>query len=392
MPWNKVDIVKLRKQFIEEYLGQEFANFSALCNSYGISRKTGYKWQDRFMNGGFENLIDRSSTPINQPNRTPDDICQLIIATKHTHTYWGPKKILDYLKRHEPTKALPADSTAGLILDRAGLVKPRKKRWSVPADEQAFTKSDQNNQVWGVDYKGQFKLGNGEMCYPLTITDDSSRYLLRCQALQSTCRSDAQDWMEHTFREYGLPDAIRSDNGSPFASIAAGGISRLSKWWIQLGIRPQRIKPGHPQQNGRHERMHKSLKEATTKPSSYSQKKQQKQFDDFLHEFNHERSHEALGRKLPCEIYQPSIRQYPERLPEIIYDEGKHVRKVKRSGEIKWKNTHIYISQVLSGDYISLEKINNDVWEVRYGFYKLGIIRGKDMKLERATQWHKKSC
>jgi len=191
-----------------------------------------------------------------------------------------------------------------------------------------------------------------------------------------------------TFREYGLPDAIRSDNGSPFTSIVAGGISRLSKWWIQLGIQPQRIKPCHPQQNGRHERMHKSLKEATTKPSSYSQKKQQKQFDDFLHE----RSHEALGRKLPSEVYQPSTHQYPERLEEIIYDEGIQVRKVTRSGEIKWRNTHIYISQVLSGEYISLAEIDNDVWEVRYSFYKLGILRGKDMKPERATQWHKKSC
>jgi transposase InsO family protein len=392
MSWKEVDIVQLRKQFIEEYLGQHYANFTVLCDGYGISRKTGYKWQRRFMNGGFNNLVDKSSAPINTPNQTPDDICQLIIETKLSHPYWGPKKILDYLKRHEPSKTLPADSTAGLILDRVGLVKRRKKRWTVPANEQAFNDTQENNQVWGVDYKGQFKLGNGNFCYPLTITDNNARYLLRCKALRSTHRVDAQSVMEHTFREFGLPQAIRSDNGSPFASIAAGGISRLSKWWIQLGIRPERIKPGHPQQNGRHERMHKSLKEATTKPASYSEKGQQKQFDDFLHEFNFERSHEALGRKRPCEIYKPSPREYPEQLPEIIYDEGLHVRKVKRSGEIKWRNTHIYISQVLSHDFISLEEIDDDVWEIRYGFYRLGIVRGKDMKLERATQWHKKSC
>ena len=390
MPWKENDIVKLRKQFIEEYLGNDYPSFSFLCASYGIARPTGYKWRNRFMQGGFNGLADRSSAPKIIQHQTPDDISQLIIETKLRFKHWGPKKILDYLKRHNPELTLPADSTAGEILKREGLVKKRKKRWSVPANEQAFSEITMNNQVWGIDYKGQFKLGNGEMCYPLTITDSYSRYLLCCQTLQSTCFVDAKYWMEEVFKKYGLPDAIRSDNGSPFASIAAGGISRLSMWWIQLDIRPERIKPGHPQQNGRHERMHKTLKGETTKPASYNEKLQQKQFDDFLHEYNHERSHEALERKCPDEVYQSSTREYQDKLSPIIYDEELHVRVVKRGGEIKYRNTYIYISQVLSGEHISLEEIDNDVWEVRYSFYKLGIIRGKEMKLERATQWHKK--
>ncbi len=390
MPWKQDDIVELRKQFIDEYLGRDYPDFSHLCHCYGISRPTGYKWIKRFMKGGIDNLVDRSRAPKNSPGKTSDEICQLIIKKKLAHQHWGPKKLLDNLKKHDPSLVLPADSTAGEILKRAGLVKKRRKRWCVPANEQAFDDVKHNNQVWGVDYKGQFKLGNGSMCYPLTITDSHSRYLLHCQALQSTCHDDAKTAMEQAFREYGLPDTLRSDNGIPFASIAAGGISRLSMWWIQLGIRPERIKPGHPQQNGRHERMHKTLKAETTKPASYNEVSQQKSFDNFLHEYNHERSHEALDRKCPDEVYQPSARSYPEKIKPLIYDKGLHVRTVKRGGEIKWRNQHIYISQVLSKEPVSLEEIDNDVWEICYGFYKLGIIRGKKVKLERATQWHKK--
>jgi transposase InsO family protein len=390
MPWKQDDIVELRKQFIYEYLDKNYPSFSYLCQSYGISRPTGYKWIERFVQGGINNLADRSRAPKNNPNKIPEKICQLIIEKKLAHKYWGPKKILDNLRKHDPTLVLPADSTAGEILKRKGLVKKRRKRWRVPANEQAFDEITKNNQVWSVDYKGHFTLGNGTICYPLTITDGHSRFLLRCQGLNNTRYYDAKSWMEQTFREYGLPDAIRSDNGSPFASIAAGGISRLSMWWIQLGIRPERIKPGHPQQNGRHERMHKTLKEETTKPPAYNEALQQKRFDDFLYEYNHERSHEALARKCPDEVYQPSTRPFPEKIKPITYDEGLQVRTVKRGGEIKWKNKHIYISQVLSHEKVSLEEIDNDVWEICYGFYKLGIIRGSEMKLERATQWHKK--
>ena len=390
MPWKQDDIVELRKQFISEYLDKNYPGFSYLCQSYGISRPTGYKWVERFVQGGINNLADRSRAPKNNPNKIPEEICQLIIDKKLAHKYWGPKKILDNLRKHDPTLVLPADSTAGEILKRAGLVKKRRKRWRVPANEQAFDEITKNNQVWSVDYKGHFTLGNGTICYPLTITDGHSRFLLRCQGLNNTRYYDAKSWMEQTFREYGLPDAIRSDNGSPFASIAAGGISRLSMWWIQLGIRPERIKPGHPQQNGRHERMHKTLKEETAKPPAYNEESQQKSFDDFLHEYNHERSHEALGRKCPDEVYQPSMRPFPEKIKPITYDEGFQVRTVKRGGEIKWRNKHIYISQVLSHEKVSLEEIDDDVWEICYGFCKLGIIRGSEMKLERATQWHKK--
>ena len=390
MPWKELNIVILRKQFIQEYLDQVYPSFSYLCSSYGISPKTGYKWLNRFLSGGFNNLEDKSRAPHTIPHRTPDEICDLIIKTKLAHINWGPKKVLDNIKQHHPTLILPADSTAGEILKKEGLVKKRKKRHHVSADEQAFGDCLKSNEVWGVDYKGQFKLGNGKWCYPLTMSDIHSRYLLECQSLESTVCIDAKDSMEHTFREYGLPDKIRSDNGSPFSSIAFGGISKLSKWWIQLGIRPQRIKPGHPQQNGRHERMHKTLKQETTKPPAFNERLQQDKFDHFKTEYNHERSHEALQRKCPADVYEPSKISYPEKLPEIVYDEGCETRKVKRGGEIKWRGHHIYISQVLSHDRISLKEIDNDLWEICYGFYKLGELDAKKVQLKRATQWHQK--
>ncbi len=390
MPWMELNIVILRKQFIQEYLNKNYPSFSYLCSCYGISPKTGYKWRNRFLSGGLNNLEDKSRAPHTSHHRTPDEICELIIQKKLAHIHWGPKKVLDNLKKHNPTLPLPADSTAGEILKKAGLVKKRKKRHHVSADEQAFSDCQENNQTWAVDYKGQFKLGNGQWCYPLTITDNHSRYLLQCKALKSTAYSDAKDWMEHCFRAYGLPQNMRSDNGTPFSSMAAGGISRLSKWWIQLGIRPERIQPGNPQQNGRHERMHKTLKQETTKPPAYSEDAQQTKFDRFKTEFNHERSHEALQRRCPVEVYEPSIISYPETLPEISYDERYDTRKVKRGGEIKWKGHHIYISQVLSHERISLKEIDNDLWEVCYGFYKLGELDAKKVQLNRATQWHQK--
>lgn len=391
MPWMELNIVELRKQFIREYSDKAYPSFSYLCSSYSISNKTGYKWVNRFISGGLNNLEDRSRAPHTSKHRTSDEVCQFIIETKLAHPFWGPKKVIDYLKKYKPHLALPADSTAGEILKKAGLVKKRQKRHHVSADEYAFSECNESNQTWGVDYKGQFKLGNGHWCYPLTITDNHSRYLLQCKGLKSANFLDTQRWMEECFREFGLPQNIRSDNGTPFSSMAAGGISRLSKWWIDLGIRPERIKPGHPQQNGRHERMHRTLKQETAKPSAYSEALQQKKFDDFKVEFNQERSHEGIGRRCPSDIYIYSSRPYPEKLPEVVYDEGLNTRKVKRGGEIKWKGHHIYISSVLQNDRVSLMKIDNDLWEVCYNFYKLGELDTKKMQLNRATAWHGKT-
>ncbi|WP_299881241.1 integrase core domain-containing protein [uncultured Cocleimonas sp.] len=305
MPWKEIDIVKLRQQFIGEYLNKHFLSFSDLCACYGISRPTGYKWRDRFMEGVMYNLTHRNRMPLHSSNQTPDEICELIINKKLKHPHWGPKKLLDNLKKHDPSLILPADSTAGEILKRAGLVKKRRKRWSVPANEHAFTETKSNNQVWVVDYKGQFKLVNATMCYPLTMTDNHSRYLLYAVRHYKVrvMMTQSNGWSRH-LGNTGYLKTIRSDNGIPFASIAAGGISRLSMWWIQLGIRPERIKPGHLQQNGRHERMHKTLKAETTKPASYDQRTQQKCFDDFLQEYNDERSREALDRMWPSEVYE----------------------------------------------------------------------------------------
>ncbi len=387
MPWKELNVMELRTQFIAEWLAKRYT-VTALSQRYGISRQTAHKWIGRFKRDGFKGLTDRSTAPHHRPQRTPAMIREQIIASKLLHQHWGPKKVVDYLKRHQPKLQWPADSTVGEILKQAGLVKARNKRKRVGADVAVFKDCDRCNRVWSVDYKGQFVLGNGRLCYPLTVTDNYSRYLLQCRALASPNHRDTRSWLEWVFREYGLPQAIRSDNGAPFASMAAGGISRLSRWWIQLGIKPERIKPGKPQHNGRHERMHRTLKAEATRPAAYSLEAQQKRFDAFCREYNDERSHESLERKCPVQVYQPSPQTYPERVPEVEYEQQVQVRSVRHNGQIKWKGEFIYVTEILAKDRVGLTEIDNDLWEVRYGFYLLGFIPERTMKLERAKAWH----
>lgn len=388
MPWRETCVMDQRLRFIVEYL-EEIYDMTTLCNSYGISRKTGYKWVRRYEDLGIEGLKEQSRRPHSHPERTDDETREWIIQTKLAHQSFGPKKVMDYLRREAPGHGWPADSTAGEILKRAGLVRKKKRRVRMNPDSQPFNDCQRPNAVWSVDFKGHFALGNGQRCYPLTLTDNYSRYLLQCRGLSQTKAKDVRPWLEWSFREYGLPEAIRSDNGPPFASLALGGISALSKWWIQLGIKPERIMPGKPQQNGRHERMHRSLKAGTVR-AKYNITAQQRAFNAFMTEYNEQRSHESLARKRPIDIFETSPRPYPARLPAVDYDTDCDVRRVKHSGEISWRTQLIYISQVLAGEDIGLKQINEDCWSIYFGFYRLGFLDVRKGKTVPLQNWHAK--
>jgi transposase InsO family protein len=374
-------------QFISDWL-EDIYTMTALCEEYGISRKTGYKWINRYETVGIDGLKTQSRRPHHHPDRIDDTRRALLIEAKLAHQAWGPKKIVDYVRRQYPQQAWPVDSTVGEILKRAGLVKPRKRRRRMAADSQPFKTCDRPNAVWSADFKGDFALGNRQRCYPLTLSDNDSRYLLQCRGLTRTRERDVHPWFEWSFREYGLPDAMRIDNGPPFASLALGGISQLSKWWIKLGIKPERIKPGNPQQNGRHERMHRSLKAEAITPPKYSLAAQQRAFDGFVKEFNKDRSHEALQRKTPGQVYTPSHRAYPEKIRSVEYDEAHIIRQVRHNGEIKWQGQYLYVSQVLAKEPVGLRQVNEFQWQLYFSFYLLGTYDERTTKIQPCKHWH----
>lgn len=385
MPWEQTSAMDQRVQFISDWLSQEYRK-TELCTIYGISRPTADKWINRYQEGGVQALQDRSRAAGCHPNETPEEIREMIIATKLNHQGWGPKKVLDYLGNQRPQLRWPADSTAGAILKRAGLVQRRVRRRHVAPYSEPFSDCHGPNQIWSADFKGDFLLGNGRRCYPLTLTDNFSRYLLMCQALGQHSYPWVRPLFERAFRKYGLPRAIRTDNGPPFASLGPGGVSELSKWWIKLGIRPERIRPGKPSQNGRHERMHRTLKNDVPPQPTY--KRQQRQYDLFITQYNEQRSHEALGRKTPATVYCCSPRPYPDTLPPIEYSCATTVRYVRYNGEIKWHGDLIYVSQVLAKERLGLRQINPEQWEVRYSFHLLGVLDQRAKKLLPVQTWH----
>jgi transposase InsO family protein len=389
MPWKETCAMDQRVQFIADWLSGQYGK-KALCEAYGISRPTGDKWINRYQALGPEGLEERSRAPHSHPNAVSESIQARIVETKLRYQHWGPKKVVDYLRTQEPQQQWPVDSTVGEILKRAGLVRSRRRRRRVPPDTEPFAACDAPNHTWSADFKGDFRLGNGQRCYPLTISDNASRYLLQCRALGRTTTQAVQPWFEWVFREVGLPQAIRTDNGAPFASQALGGVSRLSKWWIQLGIRPERIEPGRPDQNGRHERMHRTLKAETSLPPQYCMASQQRSFERFVEEYNTIRSHEALGRKPPQSLYQPSSRPYPARIGPVTYDEGVVVRSVRHNGEIKWQGQLLYVTDVLAKEPVGLTKVDNDLWELRYSFHLLGYLDQRSGKIVPAKGWHGK--
>jgi transposase InsO family protein len=377
--------VDLRTEFINRWLKKE-VDVTVLAASFGISEKTAHKWLSRFRLGGRAALEDRSRRPHSSPLATSEAVKNALIELKKKHPTWGAKKLLVVLAARDPQLALPAASTAGEILKRAGLVQTSKRRRHLPKAPTHLQEPSTSNHVWCIDFKGQFNVA-ARPCYPLTLTDAFSRYLLLCQALPSTAGAAVRKHLELVFREYGLPEYVRSDNGSPFGGGLAG-LSRLSVFLIRLGIRVEHIEPGKPQQNGRHERMHRTLKrEAIVQPPS-TWKDQQRAFDLFQREFNEQRPHEALGMKCPLEVYNKSPRSYPERLPQHEYATDCLVRKVRPDGCIRWEGEMVFLSESLAGEIVGLRESHLDGWwNLQLGPAFLGYIdsNGRVLKQARLT-------
>lgn len=373
MTWKETSAMDERVRLIGDVLERKWS-ISQLGGAYGVSRKTIYKWIERYEADGVDGLKEKSRAPLSHPNTTGAEIAEMIVRQKLAHQHWGPKKIVASLQALFPETPWPAVSTASEILGRQGLVRPRHLRRRTPRYTEPFLGCERPNSVWSADYKGQFRTGDRRMCYPFTLTDNYSRYLLACRGLRRPTTEATKPWLEWALREYGLPRAIRTDNGPPFASVALGGLSQLAVWLIKLGIRPERIETGHPEQNGRHERMHRTLKEETTMPPQEDLRKQQQSFDRFAQEYNHRRPHEALGQKPPASVYEPSSTVYPDKIPEVEYDSSFAVRQVRHNGEIKWKGHMVYISEALAGEPVGLLEVGEDLWQVTFSFHHLGIL------------------
>ncbi|NNH58856.1 IS481 family transposase [Rhizobium laguerreae] len=374
MPWREISVMEERLRFVARLLEGE--GMSDVCREFGISRKTGYKIFNRYKDEGLDALTDRSRRPVRYANQLPEPVTAMIVRLKKEKPYWGARKIRELLvKRLAGDVRIPATSTVHAVLDRHGLVsQARKRNRANKAVGTVLGEALAPNDLWCADFKGEFKLGNGRYCYPLTVTDQASRYLLCCEAFESTREQGVFEAFRRLFAERGLPTAIRSDNGLPFASPnGLYNLSKLSVWWLRLGIDIERIKPGHPQQNGRHERMHLTLKKEATRPPGRTILQQQARFDDFIREFNEERPHEALNMRHPAEIYRPSERLYTG-LPEIEYPFHDRDVLVTHCGRICMHRKKINISTVMAGQKLGIKEVDNGIWLVSFMHYDLGYI------------------
>ena len=384
MPWKETCAVDQRMRFVIA-AREEGAVMSEVCERFGVSRMTGYKWLARYDAEGVVGLKERSRAPKRHGRARPEAVVEAVLGLRARYPHWGPRKLRVKLEQGWPEIELPAASTIGDWLRREGLARPRGRRRHCPPYTQPFAAATAPNDVWAVDFKGWFRTGDGERCDPLTITDAFSRSLLCCQGVMRPDHVHVRPAFEAAFCEFGLPRAIRNDNGPPFASTGAGGLSPLSVWWIKLGITPERIAPGKPQQNGRHERMHRTLKAETATPPAATLEDQQKRFDRFRLEFNEERPHEALGQKTPASFYNPSPRSYPCPLREPEYDQTMAVRRVRSNGEIRWDGQLVFVSQVLVSEPVGIEETECGDWRVRYADVELGFIDRRRNRLYRGS-------
>ena len=383
MPWDQTSAMDQKRLFIADYLSRSFT-IVELSERYGISRPTAYKWIRRFLDRGYSGLDELPRRPTRCPHRTADALVEVILELRRRHPSWGPKKLLKILRKRRPATTWPCRATVSDILKRHGMIK-RKRRRAYPGHPgKPMTPMNRPNEVWCADYKGEFKTGDGYYCYPLTVTDGCSRYLLECRGLYSTEHALAQPVFKRVFREFGLPRMIRTDNGTPFASTALGRLSRLSVWWIRLGIYPELIEPGRPQQNGRHERMHRTLKDETTRPAAATLRGQQIRFNRFRDEFNNVRPHEALDQETPASCYRPSRRSYPRRVPKVEYPDHYEKRLVSRNGGIRWQSQWVNVSHVLSEQYVGLEEVDEGRWDVYFGHVRLGQLDERTFRIQDA--------
>ena len=373
MPWKIINTMDQKIQLTADWQSGLF-NVTDLSNKYGVSRPIIYKWVSRYEEYGLDGLKEQSRRPNYSPNETADHIIQLIVKEKLKNCNRGPKKVYNQLKRQYPDIDWPAPSTIGEHLKKHGLVKERKRRLRVPPYTEPFKLCQTPNSVWSADYKGQFYMKNKHVCYPLTISDNHSRYLIKCKGLPGPRYQPTRKVFESAFIEHGLPDAIRMDNGTPFAGKGIGGLSRLSIWWIQLGIVPERIDKGCPEQNGRHERMHRTLKAEAINSKALNMKEQQKRFDWFRFDYNYNRPHESLNQNPPSDYYHKSERKYIEKPVLPNYDHDFIVRRVCSGGDIKLHGRRYYLTELLFGQDVGLKEAADGQLTVYYSFQPIGII------------------
>jgi len=390
MPWKETCIVNERIKLIGEYLSGGYS-VSELARRYGVSRKAVYKWIERHGEEGPEGLKDRTRAPHHHPQAVKEEVVKRILELKAQWPKWGAPKLLARLRQEIGRDRSPAESTVSEILRRHGLSFRRKKRRKATYSETPLKHCWEANDVWSADFKGWFRTGDGSKCTPLTITDNYSRYLLRCQGLgDSTDGRIVKLIFESAFQEYGMPESIRTDNGSPFASTGLCGLTRLNVWWLRLGIELERIEPGNPQQNGRHERMHRTLKENVINPAQRTLRQQQEAFDRFQQEYNEERPHEALEQRPPIEFYAASRREYPSRLPDPReYPEAWERRTVRKGGQMKWRGQDVRISDALWGERVGLEPTDDGIWTVWFESMPLGRLDERQKRVILAKQINK---
>lgn len=369
-----------RLQFITDWQRLRLS-LSELCRRYGISRKTGYKWISRYGEEGCSGLAERSRAPHSNPRSVSAEVRDVLVAERKSHEHWGARKLLAILRERRPDLTFPSASAAHAILDRAGLVEKRRRRRGGLCEDVSSVTADSPNAVFCVDFKGEFRLGDRSLCYPLTVMDCFSRYLLCCSGQSSTNMAGAFEVFDLVFREYGLPEVIKSDNGSPFASSGAGRLTRLSVWWLKLGIILDRIRPGHPEENGRHERMHRTLKAEATRPPGHNLAQQQVRLEEFRVEYNEERPHEALGQIPPSRVYEPSVRLYTGEALEPEYPGHFEIRSVRRSGEIKWCGGVYFVTKALRGERVGLFEVDDGIWWIAFAAHHIAVYDARQDKV-----------
>lgn len=384
MSWKEVSLVDERVRFITE-VNESPESFAAVCRSFGISRKTGYKWCERYEKEGPAGLRERRPIALTCPHRTAEELVAAVVELRKEHPSWGPKKLKARLQALGMSE-LPAASTIGDLLKRHGLVRPRRRRVFPPAmTPHPLAEATLPNDTWCVDFKGHFALGDKTRCHPLTITDQVARFLIKCEVVDKPDEAHVRPHFERAFREFGLPQRMRSDNGAPFATTGIGGLSALSVWWIKLGIVPERIEPGKPQQNGRHERMHRTLKDEVANKPETNRQAQQLAFDRFRHEYNDVRPHEALSQRTPSSRYTTSRRVMPAVLSSPEYLPTMEVRRVQPAGDISWQGQSMLVTKLLGGEPVGLEQLEEQRWRLHYGPVVLAEVtmRGKELRLDK---------
>jgi putative transposase len=383
MPWNmEMSTMDFKIAFLGDLLNKRYDSFAALCAHYGISPKTGYKFKKRYESNGPDGLKEQSRRPIHSPTKIPEEIENAFVELRKKHKGWGAKKLVPRFIHKYPNWEAPAESTVSNIICRNGLIEPHRRRVHLQHPGKPYSAVNKPNELWGIDFKGEFKTRDGVYCYPLTVTDSHSRYILGCDGFLRPTLEKSQDALTKVFKEYGLPQRIRTDNGQPFSSaVSLGRLSRLSIWWIRLGIFPELIEPASPEQNSRHERMHKTLKAETTRPPAENLKTQQKKFNAFVNEFNNERPHEALGQITPASVHTSSPLSFPSKLPTIYYPSHFEVRRVSHNGGIRWNNKWVWASRPLQEQYIGFEEIDNGIYNVYFSFVLIGRYDEHDTKI-----------